>query len=287
MQEIREERLMKRYLGQRQYDRFLLDFKFLFEIVKNSFGELDLRLRDGYFNIYYKGNSLAKIEFNENGRYRITIHRKFAEDTISATSFPSRFAGKDYRAYSVEAKNLGSFFRSKHMKGLCSKIAKVNYGEEITFEQMLITDNLEREELFIIDRQIGEPGFGKRLDLLALIQHHENKYHLAVIEVKLGKNAELKNQVGAQLNKYLKHIEENFDEWKSSYEMCYRQLKNDSIGIYHRPSYDNVEIVQPVKGIVIVGGYSKMAEKSISELGVHYPKICIQPFRNLINHKAC
>ena len=44
------------------------DFKFLLKINedKDYRGEFDLALRDNYFNLYYKGNSLAKVVFNKD-----------------------------------------------------------------------------------------------------------------------------------------------------------------------------------------------------------------------------
>ncbi|NLI11422.1 MAG: hypothetical protein GX425_02060, partial [Peptococcaceae bacterium] len=37
-----------------------------------------------------------------------------------------------------------------------SRIKAINNGEEITFEQMIITDNMDREDLIIIDRQVTD-----------------------------------------------------------------------------------------------------------------------------------
>ncbi len=55
------------------------DFKFLLKMIKDEdfIGELDLALRDNYFNLYYKGNSLAKIEFGKGNSYKISINEKF------------------------------------------------------------------------------------------------------------------------------------------------------------------------------------------------------------------
>ena len=62
---------MKRYLSQQTYERVSRDFGFLFKAIRKSHGELDFRLRDGYFNLYYKGNSLAKV--NIPRKYIFTI----------------------------------------------------------------------------------------------------------------------------------------------------------------------------------------------------------------------
>jgi len=49
-------------------------------------------------------------------------------------------------------------FQKKYLDKLFSNIKEVNYSEEITFEQMLITDNSDRSDLIIIDRQVTETG---------------------------------------------------------------------------------------------------------------------------------
>ena len=75
---------MKRYLDATNFGKFANDFQFLFKIIKNSGYELDLRLRDNYFNIYYKGNSLAKVEFLYRG-YKITIHPRSSSVLFAET----------------------------------------------------------------------------------------------------------------------------------------------------------------------------------------------------------
>ena len=47
--------------------------------VNDTHGELDFRLRDNYFNLYYKGNSMAKVTVMGSG-YRVAVHRKFSDE---------------------------------------------------------------------------------------------------------------------------------------------------------------------------------------------------------------
>ncbi len=82
---------MKRYLSQGQIERVSKDFRFLVKKSRKSFGELDLRLRDGYFNLYYKGNSPAKVTVKRDG-YVASIHKKFATEKVFRGD--SRFDGK-------------------------------------------------------------------------------------------------------------------------------------------------------------------------------------------------
>jgi len=162
------------------------------------------------------------------------------------------------------------------LRRISSNIKNVNYGEEIAFEQMIITDNMERDDWFIIDRQVTETSFQKRLDLLALKQIKENKYQFIVIEVKLGNNSDLEGKVFDQLTHYVEHINDNFDNWKQSYEKYYRQVKQT--GIFNSPSFESVEIIKDVKGMVAVGGYSGIANEKIVSLKSRYPDIEVKQF---------
>ncbi len=57
---------MKRYFGDKNFIRLCQDFNFLVDKIKDFKGELDIRLRANYFNLYYKGNSLAKVASRSN-----------------------------------------------------------------------------------------------------------------------------------------------------------------------------------------------------------------------------
>ena len=272
---------MTHHLGDENLQRFLKDFDFLFVIIRESKGELDLRLRDNYFNLYYKGNSLAKIKFIKDC-YGISIHEKFVgHDDDEIFKDDDRFfrQGKpmgNYLVYSVTSKLLHPFLQVKYLRRLSSNIKNVNYGEEITFEQMMITDNMERDDWFIIDRQVTEASFQKRMDLLALKQIRENKFQFIVIEVKLGNNSDLEGKVVDQLTHYAEHINDNFDNWKQSYEKYYCQIKQT--GIFNSPSFESVEIIKDVKGMVVVAGYSGIARKKIESLKSKYPDIEVKQF---------
>ncbi len=272
---------MKRYLSPDKIDRVLKDFSFLVKRIRNSYGELDLRIRDGYFNLYFKGNSLAKVTVKRDG-YKVSIHRKFATDDVYRGD--SRFEAEGllkgkYKEIHLSPESLHPFFQKKYLDKLCSNIARVNYSEEITFEQMLITDNLERSDFFIIDRQVTETAFrGKTVDLLALRNHSGNKFHFNVVEVKLGKNPELRHDVVFQLNNYLEHIRLRFQDWKTSYEKTYRQMKR--LGLFDLPAHEEIEILPGVTGLIAVGWYSGIAQQQIEELKPHLGDIKVKLFTN-------
>lgn len=275
---------MKRYLDDGIFNKFKEDFVFLFKTIKDSDGELDLRLRDNSFNLYYKGNSLAYIEIKSKGDYRIKIHEKFVTDVFEKDNRFNQKSKKhkDYIEFLIAPKLLHPFFQKKYLKKLTENIKKVNNGEEITFEQILITDNIDREDFFIIDKQVQviETSLKGRLDLLALRQQNGNKYCFEVLEVKLGNNPELKEAVGKQLEGYIGHIKKNFNEWKKCYEKNYEQIKKT--GIFNKPSYDTIEIIDKTNGKVIVGGYSIIGSKSIKELKKHFLSISVKQFLNKV-----
>ena len=69
---------MKRYFDDDAFEVFLKDFDFLFKIIKDERGELDIKIRpNNSFNLYYKGQSLAKIVLRKNQPYEIVINTKF------------------------------------------------------------------------------------------------------------------------------------------------------------------------------------------------------------------
>ena len=57
---------LKRWIDDEHFDAVRNDFAFLCTRVRQECGELDLRLRDNYFNLYYKGNSLAKVHVDKH-----------------------------------------------------------------------------------------------------------------------------------------------------------------------------------------------------------------------------
>ena len=93
----------------------------------------------------------------------------------------------DYLEFHLPSNMLHSFFQRKYLDRIGSNIASANYSEEITFEQMLITDNLNWQDFLIVDRQVTETALRRqRMDLLALRRVDQDRFQLLVIEVNLG-----------------------------------------------------------------------------------------------------
>ncbi len=280
--------IIKRYLSQQNFDRMNKDFNFLIKkILPKFYGEIGLELRDDYFNLYCRGNSLSKVEFLKNGDYIVSISNAFYEESkvfhhvekinsINRNEIPHVLQG-NYHIFTLNKTQLHPFFQQKHLIDLCQKIKVRNYCEELSFEQMIITENLNRSNLIIIDRQITDKSISGRMDLLILRQltENQNQYYFQVVEGKLGNNKELSSAVAGQLQRYCNHIDINFDAYKKCYEKNYCQKY--ALGLISIPNQPKIDIVKPVDGMVVVIGYSGLAQKQIQLLKTNYPNINVYP----------
>lgn len=265
---------MKRSIDDGHLARFAHDFKFLFERVEAECGELDLRLRDNYFNLYYKGNSLAKVHVDRKP-YGVEVHQDFAEGHPTVSSWPMH---GDYHAGKVEAGKLHSFFSKVNIDRMARMIKVRAYQEEIRVEQMLITDSLGQNDFFFIDRQITGGALGRsRLDLLALRQvtPGQNRYRFVIVEVKLGNNPELRSDVGGQIQGYVNlwNTEPAFADFKQCFEKTYKQMHQ--LNILTTPDFSEIIIEPPVTGCIVVAGYSGLGAKKSRELRVKYPDLTV------------
>ncbi len=269
---------IKRYFSASNFERVKKDFKFLSKILEVSHGEYEFSIRENCFNIYTKGYSIGRIKPKRNNTYAVSIHSDFYSKTTAYNRFSccSKKGANKYCTILLKPDQLHPFFQKKHLNEFASKVKDKRYGE-IVFEQSIITDNLDREDIIILDRQVIYPqSKKKRLDLLALKQVNGNKFKFLLLEVKLGNNNELKGKAADQLEGYVNHVKDHFDDYKECYEKHYRQKKE--LGLFKTPEYKEIEIVEPVEGMIVVGGYSKMAEKSKKILKTKYPQLKIKLF---------
>lgn len=256
---------MKRYV--QDVGRIRKHFSFIINRIRTD-GELDLRLRGKFFNIYYRGNSLAKVMFKKED-YLVSIHNKFL--------------GKDSGGYEdkqLEPKQVHSFFSKKKINEFCKRIKEVNYSEELMFEQMLISDNRGREDLIIVDRQVTDTGMKGRIDLLALKKAEDDKFNFIIIEVKLGNNQELQGKVVKQINGYVEYLSQPkvLEDWKNCYSKVYSQLTE--LGLVKK--VEKFEIGNHVKGLILVARYKGLAESKIRALENNFPDVRIKHLTNLI-----
>lgn len=275
--------VIQRYLSPDIWEKAESDLtlKRLVRLINSSGGEYSLQLRDNYFNIYYRGNSLAKVTLHKKQEvsYSAEIHEDFLQrDEPNKTlkklkQYSSINEASPRVTFRILPGKLYHFFQSNHLKALSSNIRKRGYGEEITFEQVLITDNPPSQKFIIIDRQVADHDSKAQIDLLALARDSTDKpFHFLVIEVKLGRNPELQGKVGEQLSKYIKHIriKEHMEDYVACYKENYRQKKELGLFDPFDPSLpDGIEIdpdAKTVKGLIIVGGYSGLAKQALETL---------------------
>lgn len=129
--------MIKRYLSNDNLLRAKRDFKFLLKSIQNYNGELDMFLRDNYFNLYYKGNSLAKVSFKSSDQYLVSIHNKFfsgskaEKDSRFSSHYVSRPIQHKYQDLLLPAKLLPQFFQKNYLNSFFSLIRQENYGAAI------------------------------------------------------------------------------------------------------------------------------------------------------------
>ena len=246
------------------------DFQFLVEKIKKSGYEYNLELRKNYLNLYYRGNSIGKIEWQlRNKRYKIEINKKFLKNNGNLGDFNGKENNSNnYVKFYLKNKQLKSFYNKDNLKFLFKNVREVGYKEEITFEQILMADNMNRKDFIIIDRQISEHNCNKPMDILALKKNDNGNYQFCVIEVKLGNNPELKDKVYNQISGYIERIKNNYDAYTKCYTKVYNQKKQLKIFDDNMPV--NIEIeANKVLGLIVVGGYMHIAEQYIQELEEH------------------
>jgi len=281
--------VIKRFISnEKDFEDIKEDFNFLVDKIKNSGFEYDLQIRDNYFNLYYKGNSIGKIAYkNRKKQYEVTTHHKFVTDGIIARFGDDRAKKqaksdpdlKKYLQFRINRDKLHPFFSSQNLTSMSSKVKKVNFQEELIFEQMLMTDNINRKDLIIIDRQVMDKVSKTKMDLLALKQKKGSEYQFCVLEVKLGNNPELEGKVISQLNKYINRIKNNFADYKNCYERNFIQKRK--LSLIGTPV--KIKIVKDVLGVVVVGAYSRLAKQSIMKLKNENPKIKVIQLSNKLN----
>jgi hypothetical protein len=269
---------IKRYFSEDIFSTIKSDFAFLIKLILQSGFEYDLQIRDKYFSLYYKGNSLGQISFSfKTGLYTVRIHHKFIDQRIKERFNPQE--GTPYLTFILPKKQLHPLFSKANLASMSQKVKTVNFQEEVIFEQMIMTDNVGRKDFVIIDRQIMDNTAKTKMDLLALVKKADSNYQFCVIEVKLGNNPELKGDVINQLKGYKDRIEQHFKEYKDCYEINFRQKQE--LGLLGRDL--NINIVPGVEGIVVILGYSGLAQKSIAKLKEKDPAIKILHLKNVID----
>lgn len=270
---------IKRYLSEENLNRLMRERGYLVKNIINSKGELQLCLRDNYFNVYYRGNSLAKVEFKSEDKYAVGIHKKFVPDTIiNDADFSTSFkviANKDNDTlyyFEIDQPKLRKLLRQKYIEDIKAKIAEVGFKEELEFQHTIVEDNVLNEIYCFIDIQVTDSCFDKkRIDLIALRNVEGNRYRLVIGEVKLGNNKELSDSVYYQVKEYSEHIKKHFNCYRDTYEKQYSQLKQ--LGLIPAHKSKTIVIDDEIEEMIIVGRHLVSAKEQIDILVQKHPDI--------------
>lgn len=255
-------------------------------------------LRDNCLDLYYHGNTLARIElpWRREG-YRVKIANKFLVEDPSTqvqgdielspeldglNSYNHKAVNRGYyQRFSVQD-DLESFFANTHIEALKHSITKVNYKQELKIEQETIHNNPPTSDFMVIDRQISQHGTSGRIDLMALARRTDaDKFQFAVIELKLATNKDLP-KVADQLRGYVSRVKESVESYARCYELNYQQKRQlgllpaflpDTIAIETNPN--------SVVGAVAVGGNTHDVNRATQQLKDSHPDLKVVPLDRL------
>jgi hypothetical protein len=259
--------MINRYFQPDIFTRIQDDFYFLPKIIDSMSGEVEFYIRENYFNLYSRGNSLARVEPIGNNSYSIAINSKFVSKDLMKIYPPIDLSQKIIK-WKIDRNDLHSFFQVKHLSSICRLIKEVNYNEELNFEQAVISENYCNSKYVFIDRQISDHtrNWSKRIDLLCLRRENDGQYGFVVVEVKLGNNVELKDTVLSQIKECIVHIKAHLADYQNCYAQTFKQMFD--LGFINKSLHDRKEISfnSRVGGKIIVVGYPKCAKKYLEQL---------------------
>jgi hypothetical protein len=199
---------------------------FLSDLRKEAVQDFDLNLeiRENYINLYYKGNSLLRLEESPGGRYKVDVHEKFRVDL----AVPSTIPDHDTTAQFVQL--------IPHLKRNILRAGRQSIETE--YEQLIIrANNFERRnnsEYFLLDRQyvVGKARF----DLMGFCWPRDRRARrqevpMCLMEVKFALNSDIAD-VHSQLDRYYHAVEPLAKDMAEEAEAVFRQ-KID-LGLYDR-----------------------------------------------------
>ena len=210
---------------------------------------LDVRLRDDYLNLYFRGRSLARIVGCRRGLAKLEIHHKY----VVADRIGDRMGRRsgDYCAFYVDA--VFAEVYAAHLDTMIKRASRYA-GPEEDVELRLLERNDSTAAVCCFDRQIQVPGTRRTLDLMGFLAGEVPA--LVAIEVKRYRDSRIQD-VPRQLHEYLEILDPTQegirDDVARSYQRVCEQLR--TLGL---PAPDSTRITagMPVKGLVIVSDYN-------------------------------
>ena len=210
---------------------------------------LDVRLRDNYLNLYFRGRSLARIRGRRRAPAKLEIHHKYlAADRIG--DFGGRRSGV-YCHFDVD-----DDFAEVYAANLDTMIerARTHVGREEDLELRLLERNDRTAAVSCFDRQIQVPGIPPRLDLVGFLA--ADVPALVAIEVKRYPDNSIQ-KVPRQLNEYMEILDPTREGLRDDVARSYRTVCGQlrALGL-SAPDPERIKEGMPVMGLAIVSDYN-------------------------------
>lgn len=210
---------------------------------------LDVRLRDDYLNLYFRGRSLARIVGRRRRPAKLEVHHKY----VVADRIGDRVGlrGKDYCSFDVDAAFAGVYVA--HIDALIER-AQGYVGPEEDVELRLLESNGGSATVCCFDRQIQVPGDRRKLDLMGFRSGQQPV--LVAIEVKRYPDPRIQD-VPQQLHEYLEIFDPTREGLRTDVAESYR-LVCHQLRVLGLPAPEPMHITagMPVEGLVIVSDYN-------------------------------
>jgi len=292
---------IRRHLNEEEWTHHR-DLSFLADMARKSHGDLWFAIREHRVSLYHQGKLVCTVNFvPRTGRaastyprpYNVGFGRRFTEPTKPKSGWAplgewdladqiddlagckGRRSGS-YSYYNLDAAGLKRVITPAVVKRLCAAIRAINYGGEITFEQLLVAQNPPRPDFLVIDRQIADshPKFARqRMDVLALRRVAGDEFSFVVIELKLGNNPAAWGEVVGQTKRYVDHIEHDVaEEYCATYAKMYEQLAQFGLIGSEMPRTITIRPDRP-EGVVVIGYADKALEEHVKTLREDNPDI--------------
>lgn len=205
---------------------------------------LDVRLRDNYVNVYFRGRSVACLRGRRGRPVLLEVHNKYLDGGVIG---PRRGrSGEYYCAFDVDAGLAEAY--AGNIDGLVDR-ARAFVGAEEGVEESLLRANGGTSAVFCFDRQVQVPGIRRRLDLMGL---RTDGSAMVAIEVKRYPDPRIQD-VPSQLHGYLETFDPDDNGLRAdvadSYRTVCRQLRE--LGL---PAPDPAMVAEgmPVEGLVVL-----------------------------------
>jgi hypothetical protein len=177
--------------------------------------DLDFQIREDYFNIYYKGNSLLKLVDYGPGRYRPVLDNKFKGEFVFPDIVDQHTLNIYLEAIPKIKQNIILYDRP---------------SIETEYEQLIIRANNyqshNNSEYFILDRQVvsGKEG---RFDLTGFYWNRAKRRKnqvvpLCLMEVKYALNKDIQ-RIHEQIQRYFEAVKPHSKRFAEEAEMILKQ----------------------------------------------------------------